>query len=260
MSFLSKTGEIFGGLIFSLSLGFLIVFIALANFTQYNNLQPIMTNLIVNQFRQNLTQTQIDFLYSDLTDQCKSSATANVPLGNNNSASLKCEDVKNSNSTDIPNLIAKNLFDQIYYKKYDCSFLNCIKDLSFQKGTVETNQKFQIVLTAKANEFFTKNQIFLIGGMFLGIALIIVSVRVWYNILKNVGFTLLFVGITYLLIPLMKSSFIGQVTGMDLSAVVDALFKPIIMLLRISLILGIIFTATGYIASYLLKPPEKKKS
>jgi uncharacterized membrane protein HdeD (DUF308 family) len=260
MHILQKLGEIFGGLIFSLAFGFLIVFIALANFTQYTTLQPMITNMIETQLTKDVTQNQLDMLYLNLTEQCKTSSTAIVPMGNNTQVDLKCDDIKSSAATDIPHVIAQNLFNQTYYKKYDCSFIDCIRGISLNKEAIVENQNSQVILSAKANEFFTKNQIFLIGAIAIGIVLIIASVRVWYNILKIIGITLLLVGITYLFIPTIKTQISKMAEGQNISPIVDSLFAPIMQLLQISLVLGIVFTITGYVTSYLMKNPEKKKN
>jgi len=259
MAILNKVGEIFGSLIFSLSLGFLIVFIALANFTQYNTLQPLVANMVETQLTGSIQQNQLDFIYLNLTEQCKSSTTAIVPIGDNNQINLKCDEVKNSTSSALPHLVANGVFDQIYYKKYECSFIECLRNMSLTVGSnVEQNQNFQIFLSAKANAFFTQNQIFLIGGIVAGIVLIIVSVRVWYNILKNIGMTLLLVGIVYLFIPLIKSKVPNIAEIQNTSQFIDILFAPIASFLRISLILGVILTASGYIVAYLMKKPKEK--
>jgi len=260
MSIARKLGEVFGELIFSISLGFFIIFIALANFTQYTTLQPVITNIIENQF-QNITQEQIDFLYLNLTEQCKTSSTAIVPL-TSQEISLNCTDVKNSQSSDIIHLISKNLFDQIYYKKYECNFLDCIKGLAFPRNFSEAqNQQFQVIISAKANEFFSNNQLFLIVGIVVGLVLVVISVKVWYNILKIIGLTLLFIGITYLLIPLIKIQIVPIAPqGQDFSAIVDLLFAPISTMLRNILILGIVLTVIGYISAFLLKSSERKKN
>lgn len=261
MSILQKLGEIFGCLIFSLAFGFLIVFIALANFTQYTTLQPIATSLIEKQLTNGTDQNQLNALFFNLTEQCKLSSTAIVPLNDNNQVNLKCEDIKNSNSSDVPHLIAITLFNQTYYKSYDCAFIDCIKGLTFETSSnAAENQKFTILTSAKANEFFSKNQIFLIVATIVGIILIIVSVRVWYNILKAIGITMLLIGITYLFISLIKSQLSHMFENQNLSVIIDTLFAPISDLLKISLILGIVLTIIGYVASYLMKKPEGKKN
>lgn len=239
-------------------MGFFVIFIALANFTQYTTLQPVITNTIENQF-QSFPQEQIDFLYLNLTEQCKTSSTAVVPLSNQE-ISLNCTDVKNSQSSNITHLISKNLFDQIYYKKYDCNFIDCVKGLAFQQNSSDMqNQQFQVILSAKANEFFSNNQLLLIVGIAAGLVLIAISVRVWYNILKVIGIILLFVGITYLLIPFVKTQIAHIVPQqMDFSAIVDLLFAPIMSILRNILILGIGLTIAGFASSFLLKPKAQK--
>jgi hypothetical protein len=267
MTILTKLGEIFGSLNFAVSFGFLIVFIALANFTQYNTLQPVITNEIENQLTNNVQQNQLDFLYLNLTEQCKTSSTAIVQLDNNNQADLKCDEIKNSNSSNIPHLIALSIFNQTYYKNYECSFLECVKGLMFtNNSTTQENQSVQIILTAKANDFFTKNQIFLEAGTVLGIILIIASVRVWYNILKIIGVTLLLAGIIYLFVPMIKGGISNitqnqNISNQTFTSIIDSLFAPISSLLKISLIIGLIFTIVGYLASYLMaKPKQKTKS
>jgi hypothetical protein len=265
MSILKKAGEIFGSLIFALAFGFLILFIALANFTKYDTVQPLITNEIESQLIGNVQQNQLELLYLNLTDQCKSTSRAVVPLGDDNQAYLQCEDIKHSNSTEIPHLIALNIFNQTYYKHYDCSFLDCVRDIIFSKNsTANENQNMQIILSSTANEFFTSNQIFVEIATIIGIIIIIFSVRVWYNILKIIGITLLVVGITYLFIPIIKTEISAtaqshNIPNQILVSIVDTLFSPITTILKASLIIGIIFTVTGYLTSYLMQKPKSNQ-
>jgi hypothetical protein len=255
MAILRKLGEIFGGLIFSLSFGFLIVFIALASFTQYTTLEPLVTAIIENGL-----SNQTQQIYSNLLQECNASSNAIIQLSNDTQLNLTCDYVKSSTASDISHLIAENLFNQTYYKKYDCSFIDCIRGIDFQQEAMAENQNSKVILSAKANEFFTKNQIFLIAGVILGIILIVLSVRVWYNILKIIGITLLLVGITYLFIPMIKTQISKMTEGQNASPIIDSLLAPMIPLLQISLVLGIVFTTIGYVTAYLMYKPEQKKN
>jgi len=262
MSFLRTVGQFLGSLIFSFALGFLILFIALANFTQYNNLQPLVTSFVEAQLTKNITQSQLDALYFNLTEQCKTSTAATVPLSNN-PLSLKCEDVKTSSSSNISHLISKSIFNQTYYKKYDCNFVACIMQLNVENVNVQdtqSNQKFEIILSQKAYDFFSGNQIPLVVAIAVGIVLVAVSVRVWYKIFKIIGVTLLLVGITYFFIPLIKTVVGAKFVGADVTSVIDALFVSISGALTFCLIAGVALTAIGYISAYLLEKPKEKKT
>lgn len=261
-SFVRKLGEFSGDLIFSFSLGFLIIFIALASFTQYNNIQPVITSTIENQLK-SYPPDQINALNQNIEDQCNTQQNALVPLNNNTEISLNCNEVRNTQYSDKANLIAVTIFNQTYYKQYECNFLDCIKGLAFPQNAtgVQQNQNYQVILSSTANQFFSSNQIFLIITTIVGLGLIVISVRVWYNILKIVGPTLILIGIMYLFTPLIKTELapIAQ-QGQDFSAIVDLLFAPISAILRNILILGIVLTIVGYVSSFLLKPPEQKKN
>ncbi len=257
MSFARKIGGVLGELIFSACLGFFIIFVALANFTQYNNIQPLVTSTIESQFK--IQQNQVDALYANLVSQCKTSSTAEVMLTNQN-VSLNCTDVGASNSSNIVRLISKNIFDQIYYKKYDCSFLDCVRGLAFPQNVtdVQMNQNYQVIISAKSNEFFSSSQIFLIVGIAVGIVLIFISAKFWPDVLKIVGIILILVGIMYFFIPLIKTLLPVAPQVENFITIVNLLLAPIMVMLKYILILGIVLTAAGYGYAFFMKPKTQK--
>lgn len=256
MTLLRRLGEFFGGLIFSLCLGLLVFLIALSNFTQYNTLQPIVTNVIKNQLQENDA-------VSNLQQQCQNFNLTTVSINTSNEKfDFSCTDIKDNSST-VESLIAIKIFNQTYYKQYSCAFLDCIKGFVFPQNPSDVqSQQSQVIISEKANEFFSSTQIYLIVATIIGLILIIISVRVWYNILKVVGITILLVGIVYLFIPFIKSEVLKlpQIAQQqEFSTIIDTLFALILSLLRDMLVVGIVLTVIGYVSAFLLHHDEKIK-
>ena len=75
MGILSTLGNVFGSLIFTISLGLLVTVIALGQFTNYSNLQPILSNVVANQIAKTNSPSDLSNIDSYLKQQCGGSAT-----------------------------------------------------------------------------------------------------------------------------------------------------------------------------------------
>lgn len=115
-SFLRKFGLVIFTLIFCISLSFLLLGYGLLELTDYNTLQPIMTDLFGKALTTEGNETEMQMSYDALVQQCDVSQTGiiEIPLGEGDSpieissVTLECSDVKAaSNYQGVVNLFSK---------------------------------------------------------------------------------------------------------------------------------------------------------
>lgn len=256
MGILSSLEKFVGGLIFSLSLGFIIFSLALAQFTEYKSLQPVMTSLLEKQISQQYSTEQLNLTHNALIEQCKDKETINIPLGQNSTVkevALKCSDISSSQPSDIPKLLSSAIFDDLYYKKYDCQFIQCLQ----QPGT----EKFTVILSSYANKFFNSITVYLAVGLVVGIIILLASTRSLVGTVKSIGISCIFVGITYFIIPFIKKYVVQQLPAEAISSmeeIVNQLLTYLSSIMLYVLIIGVVLTLIGYAAGYLLKRRKNK--
>lgn len=258
MGILSTLGSVFGGLIFTVSLGLLVVVIALGQFTNYANLQPILSDVVANQIAKASSPSDIGNLTLQLKQECGGSSTqANVDLGTQiGNVSLNCSDVLQTQASQLSNLLGKATFDKIYYKQYSCDFLQCILQL-------QGNDRYLLVITSLANKFFNSAIIPLAAATVLGLGITIVAIRTWYEIFKSIGVSCLLIGIVYFTFPFIQTS-VKQVAPSDQAAiaqqVISNMFDSMRANLLIIFILGAFLATIGYVASFLIKRKSRKNA
>jgi hypothetical protein len=256
MGILSTLGRIFGGLIFTVSLGLLVVVIALAQFTNYNNLQPLLSNVIAQQLTKTVPPSDLDNLAFNLRQQCGGNAEqVNVDAGEQiGNVSLNCSDVSQAQSSQLPNLLAKATFDKLYYKQYPCDFLQCIQQL-------QGNDRYTVIITAVANKFFNSAIIPLATATVLGLIIAAAALRTWYEIFKSIGVSCLLIGIVYFTFPFIQTSIQQIAPGEQASIaqqVISNMFDSMKMNLLMIFILGVILTVVGFSAAYFFKRKTKR--
>lgn len=254
MGILRSLGKFFGGLIFSLSLVLLIFCFVFAQLTEYKILQPLFVSLVEKQLGNQYSSEQLDLTYMALQDQCKSKEKITIPINQQDikEITLKCSDISSSKPSDIPKLMSIEIFNNLYYKKYECGFIQCLQ----QPGI----GKFTMLLSSHANKFFYSLITYLAIGLVVGIVIIAISARDLYGTIKSIGMSCIFVGILYFLIPFMKNSVMKQLPPEIISSTRDILNQVLLYLsnlLLYVLIAGVILTALGYIGNYLSKGKTK---
>lgn len=249
MGILSTLGNVFGSLIFTISLGLLVTVIALGQFTNYSNLQPILSNVVANQIAKTNSPSDLSNIDSYLKQQCGGSATqTSMDLGSQiGNVSLNCSDVLQGQASQLPSLLGKATFDKIYYKQYDCDFLQCIKQL-------QGNDRYLLIMTDLANKFFNWAIIPLAAATVLGLVIIVAAIRNWHEIFKSIGVSCVLIGITYFFFPFIQAS-VQQAAPSDQAAiaqqVISSMFDSMKTNLLTIFILGVVLAAIGYIASFL---------
>lgn len=256
MGIIRALGKIFGGFIFSLCLVLIVFSLAFAQFTEYQSLQPVMVRFLEKQLVKQVSEEQLNLTYSVLLEQCKDKEKVTVPFDQANikKITLKCSDLSSSKSSNLPKLISSSVFDDLYYKKYECKFIQCLQ----QSDT----EKFTIFLSAYANKFFYSLANYLVIGLVIGAIILLISERNLFITFKSIGISCIFVGITYFITPFLKKYIVEKLPAeaiLSMEEIVDQMLIYLSKVLLYTFIVGAILTIMGYIGSYLSKEKLKKR-
>ncbi len=208
---LKKLGLIIFTLIFCISLSFLLLGYGLLELTDYNTLQPIMSDLFGKALTTEGNETEMQMSYDALVQQCDISQTGTVeiPLGEGDSPieissiTLECSDVKAaSNYQGFVNLFSKNMFDQLYYKEYTGDFLTLWKQS-------DTESKPWLLFSNYFHNFLQKNLKYLFILTILTAVIILLSSGI-LNGIKNIGVSCIFIGIPFLFVGVIKKIILSK--------------------------------------------------
>jgi len=248
MSMLRKLGGGIGSIVFSFALGFLILNLGMAELTTYNTLKPIFASIAASQFEKNFEGEKIEQIHTYLTAQCVGKESVEMDLGESQKVVLKCSDVLVTKKEDLPKLFLNKIFDNIYYKEYNCDFIKCLQN-SDQKGIAT------LLVSKKANEFFNQATIYLVVGTVVGLLLILASLKTWSGRLKTIGITCVSVGIFFLAIPLLKNYFIQQVSTdvSGLGGALDVVMNMFYEKLLIVFVTGVVLVIVGFLIGRIRK-------
>lgn len=259
---LKKFGLIFFTFIFCTLLTFLILGFGLLKLTQYETLQPIMTDVLSLTLTEGLNDLEKEETYNSFILECDQSSTGTIDvplymdeetgLTNKTDITLNCDDVRSNNIDGIAKIISKDLFDKIYYKDYG-------KENIFQIwNKLEDEEKSWLLFSNYFHEFLSKNIRYLfILTIIIGGIVVLLSDYI-LNGMRNIGMSCVFVGIPFLLIGVMKKLILSKVGDQAymISSFVDRILSILMGYFKIIFIIGIVFV----IISYIIKKFKKAKS
>jgi hypothetical protein len=228
---------------------FLTVFIHfMVKFTEFDTLNNFFTKIFVSNV---ISKDQLNQMYTNLLDECGNkpqygNATLNI---GNKSVILKCDDIKKSTPEGLVGLVGKSFFSDIYYKEYNCSFLDCLS----KPG----EDKYMVLLSQKANMFFRNIQTILWICTGIGVVLIIISVKGLGSKLKTLGATLLFSGLSTLILMYVITHLMSFPAGA--SSVIEELFGFFLNMLVAISITGLVLIILGYVLNFMHKKRSRKK-
>ena len=255
MSALSALGKILGGIILGLFLIGLIYASAMAQFTTHDNLQPAFTGLIsmgmpVNE--SDFAQTKATF-----TQYCQQPGITVIDLGalggGGPNMTLACSDVATATSAaQLVQFIAIGAFNSLYYKNYSCDFISCL-------STLPDSEKPTVIFSAHANAFLNQIVTWMIAGVVLGLALLVVSIRKPFGIVKAVGIEMIGAGVVaYVGMSFVKGMIPANMPD-ALAPLLNSLFGALQNNFVIVLAIGVVLAVIGFVGARLAKKPAKKK-
>jgi len=256
---ISALGKIVGSIILGLFLIGLIFSSAFAQFTEYNNLQPVFVGLISMNIP--INESEFPQMKAMLMQQCQQPGVTFIDsgalgggaaTGGGFNLTLKCSDIIAATSAaQLAELAATGLFDSIYYKNYTCDFISCL-------STLQDQEKFAIMSSAHAHNFLNQVITWCIAGIAVGLLLIIVSIRKPFGIAKTVGIEMIVSGvIAYVGMSLMK----GIISGVpsEVAAIANGLFSTLQNNLMTVIAIGAFLFFVAFAGARLTKPKAKVK-
>jgi hypothetical protein len=248
MGILKKVGVSVGCLLFTTFIALSIVSIAVVDITSYDSLQPLFSDIIKSSIG-DVDPVSMDVMLDTLRQQCQGQDKIEFPQGDT-TIMIECSDIMEEGA-DVRDIIATSMFDELYYKQYECGFIECL-----------TSGEFTVIASAQGNSFFQNTQIIFIAVSALGAAMIIAFTETWPGRLKTLGIQMIFIGIAYFLIdiviPMVLPNFVpttemGAVT--QAMSLVDSITQNMKMYFLCFFIAGVVLTAAGYAWGYM----ENKK-
>lgn len=243
------------------SLILLVMSFSMSQTITHDKLKPIFAEAIKPGIQTN--GANLTLAYTNLVNKCTNEAieTIELPLGEAviglGNITLKCADIKASTPQEMEALVIDMVFDQkIYYKKYNCSFVDCLRNPPESvKG-----QEFMILFSDMASKSFRMyTNYLLIISIVLIILLILLSVPK-YTLFTTLGIDFIIAGLPFFAIkfgvtsipmPEFGTPFIKQFFNS-----ISTSFLALLVLGIVLLIVGIIIRAT---AGKRIRKAESKK-
>ena len=127
MSILRTVGKFFGGLIFYASLSLLVIMLTVFEFTQYPNMKSALSFLIEGI---SSTVDDVDYgeIHSELMEKCEGKESISVDVIGT-TLTINCQEVSGIKPEVIGDFMVSGILDVVYYRKYDCNFIECFSQL-----------------------------------------------------------------------------------------------------------------------------------
>jgi len=231
-------GKFLGSFIFTTSLSLLIIAISLAEITSYENMKPVFVGLAGEKIVGDTTK--LAELHSQLAKSCEGKESIEIPTGSEN-IDVKCADVISSTPENTGNVIATAMFDKVYYKKYNCNFIECI-----QLG----GENLMVVASSTGNKFFQDSILYLSITTVLGVVIVFVLNETYALRLKAVGKDCIGVGAMVFLILLTNfvvPSFVPAELLPKISGFLNFVENSIMIRFAVVLVIGIVLFVIGFL-------------
>lgn len=219
------------GILFTTFLTLAVLSFSLAEITEYSSLKSGVVDLLASQ-------GQIGQAYPFVLEYCKNPSQSIYTMD------VDCEKVKAQTEEEFVQSYASQAFDSMYYAKYDCEVLDCIK------------QQPQMIISARGNELFRNGFYICTLLSAASAAMLFVSTRSWGRA-KAFGTALIFVGATYFVLLFAKAA-IPKITQIpQASSLINSIFGVFEFNFLVILVAGIVLLAAGFIGSR--KKKKKRK-
>jgi hypothetical protein len=276
MGLLRSFAKAFFGTIFTISLMSLLIVQNLLYLTTYDNMKNLFTQVAYNIFPQeikniNLSKNQIEQIKSILSLYCQSKESIdlsnllsqlNIKIeGMPTNLVIKCSQLdkiipSDAESINATSMLSNVLFDSIYYKSYDCNFVECI-----MKAKAPTD--YLILISSSFNSFLSELLIYLGICTFISLSLFIFLETTWIKRINNIGWSLFWIGITPIIFIPMKSFVLSSLNIPSeiqdvMKNFVDPMINSVFNNFYIILILGISLLVIGYSLRFVYRKKSKR--
>jgi len=249
MSLLRKISKNFLGFFFTVSLILTITIFGLISFTQHDTISKVMGEVL----KQSLPDgTDLPTGLESIKEQCEGQELLQI-VTEFEDITINCSDLNViEEGADMQDFFSSAFVDSIYYKEYNCEFLDCLKE-----------ETVPLLITEFANKFYTQILIYFIIATIIFGVLFVLAVEGIKDKLKSVGFSLLWVSVPFIIITFFVGNIISLFfppeivsgTQVALEKFIDPTFNIYIYML----IVGIALVVSGYLVKRNLPKAFKKK-
>lgn len=195
---------IFGFFLFSSLITFATLY-SVKGLSEYENIKKIAYPVFFSQL--NLTEDKKSILLFYLSYMCEGKDLTKMELGTEN-ITINCSKVRGLSKDNLEQFLFDAYIDNIYYKRYECDLVECIKQQNFMYFiSVGFHEEIQRYLTYLA-----------ISSLVFGIILLLILRRP-QEILVNFSTIFILVGANYIFIELLLESPLISKTPSILSAI-----------------------------------------
>ncbi len=238
------------------SLTSLIFSLSLYQFTSYKNLEPRLSYSIEQQYSQETQDNYSDFerTKDEITENCYNHQEIDYFLNIQNTAtkiSINCSGINNETTTEnFIKIVSDGIFKSVYYKNYDCSFINCLNQ-------IQSNPENVFILVSKTGNSFLLN--FMIISLIISLLLIsgiVLLSKFKLTCLYNLAPAFLISGLLFLTKNTINS--LASTNEGPIKSLVELLAKTLFINFLIIFIFGAIFLILTIIFRVTKKSEEPK--
>lgn len=276
MGLLRTIVKSFAGLLFSLSLILTISLLLLTQFTGYDYLKSIFSDILVKQFANTLadrlpTSEDVRTIQTSFLSYCNMTGHVEIPFSgqemefagqrlNLQNITLNCSEIATTTPDDFIkivsarfiNQVSSKLFDSFYYKNYTCNFIDCIK---------QGGESLMAIASNKSNTFFKTTLSYSLIGTFIFGLIWFIAIESWPSRFKSFGWTLIIISAPFFLMNYVTDLILPKLgIPTEIISTVSNSFSRLTSTMTtynlIFLVVGIILMVAGYF----LALKKKKKS
>lgn len=216
------------GFLFYLALSSMLGILVVSKMTEYGSMKSVFSDILESQLNKT---PQLDVMNAALTGECALKDSITMPFQGQN-VTIDCKEYLKSKS--VAKTLAGSMFDSIYNKKYDCDFIDCVK-----QGNVA------VLMSSATSKFIeTIFSYAVLTTIVLGV-LFSFLLREIAKIMKNIGGCLLATALPFLLIFNIKSLLPAEMSFA--APIVEKIFGTVTTYMYGMIVLGAILIAAGFV-------------
>jgi hypothetical protein len=194
-----------------------IYLVALVKWSEYENLRSVSYRFLESTIRERIS-------YEEVSALCQNKENLEFSVEDLGNISIPCSEIKEENFLQ-PFVYA--VFDKLYYKKYDCEFLECMEQTPL------------VILSAKTNAFLKSLQTYMIVSTCLLVVAYLAIAENMKERFKGLGSIFTFCGIQFFITEYMLSLMhLGEV-----KEILDTIFSQVYIYFAITAVAGVVLLA-----------------
>lgn len=255
MSVIRRIGKAVFALLFTAAMLAAVSMLSLVGFTQYDNVKG-MIGSILDQEQSPLPLPQLSEqdksnIVQNLQSQCQGKDSISVSMGIGN-FDVKCSEIASLSPSGLTGFISSKVADSVYYRKYDCDFLSCLR----------SEQPVPLLITGFANDFYRMALVYaIVAAAALGAVFVALCDGIAGR-LKGPGFALFWSGMPLVAASVFMDRIVQSVAPQQLVSlvqpVVSEFFSPSFYVYVCIMLAGTALIAAGYAVEWRSRRGKKR--